>query len=65
MALQAQRDMYMTIFDRCVKLLVKGQGPEEVVAAQPAKEFAGDWGNPDVFVEAAFKSLWGHYAPDA
>jgi cyclase len=64
-ALQAHRDMYFTIFDRCVKLLVKGQGPEEVVAAQPAKEFADAWGNPDVFVEAAFKSLWGHYAPDA
>ena len=63
--LQAHRDMYMTIFDRLVKLLVKGQGPDEVVAVRPAKEFDGQWGNSDVFVRAAFKSLWGHYAPDA
>jgi len=63
--LQAQREMYMTIFDRCVKLLVKGQGPDEVVAAQPAKEYEAQWGDSKVFVNAAFKSLWGHYAPDA
>ena len=63
--LQAQREMYMTVFDRCVKLLVKGQGPDEVVAAQPAKEYEEQWGDSKVFVNAAFKSLWGHYAPDA
>lgn len=63
--LQAQRDMYFAIFDRLVKMLVKGQGPDEAVAAKPAKEFEAHWGNSDVFVRASFKSLWGHYAPDA
>lgn len=63
--LQEQRAMYFTVFDRLVKLLVKGQGPDEAVAAKPAKEFEAKWGNPDVFVRASFKSLWGHYAPDA
>jgi glyoxylase-like metal-dependent hydrolase (beta-lactamase superfamily II) len=63
--LQTHRDMYFTIFDRLVKLLVKGQGPEEVVAAKPAQEFEAEWGPSDTFVNAAFKSLWGHYAPDA
>ena len=63
--LQAQRDMYFTIFDRMVKQLVKGQGPDEVVAMKPAKEFEAQWGDSDVFVKASFKSLWGHYAPDA
>lgn len=63
--LQAHRDMYFTVFDRLVKLLVKGQGPEEVVAAKPAQEFEAQWGASDTFVNAAFKSLWGHYAPDA
>ena len=63
--LKAYREMYFTIFDRCVKQLVKGMGPDEVVAQQPAKEFEGQWGNSDAFVTAAFKSLWGHYAPDA
>ena len=63
--LRAHREMYFTIFDRCVKLLVKGMGPEEVVAQGPAKEFEAQWGNSEAFVTAAFKSLWGHYAPDA
>ena len=31
----------------------------------PAQEFEAEWGPSDTFVNAAFKSLWGHYAPDA
>ena len=63
--LKAYREMYFAIFDRCVKLLVKGFGPDEVVAEKPAKEFEEKWGNSDAFVRASFKSLWGHYSPDA
>lgn len=64
-ALQAQRDMYFTVFDNLVKLLVKGLGPDEVVALKPAAAFESTLGPSDVFVRASFKSLWGHYAPDA
>jgi cyclase len=63
--LKAYREMYFTIFDRCVKQLVKGMGPDEVIAAEPAKEFEAQWGNSKTFVNASFRSLWGHYAPDA
>ncbi|MEY2852947.1 MAG: hypothetical protein RL030_79 [Pseudomonadota bacterium] len=63
--LKEYREMYFAIFDRCVKLLVKGLGPDEVVAQKPAKEFEEKWGDSDAFVRASFKSLWGHYAPDA
>jgi glyoxylase-like metal-dependent hydrolase (beta-lactamase superfamily II) len=63
--LKEYREMYFAIFDRCVKLLVKGLGPDEVITEKPAKEFEAKWGNSDEFVRAAFKSLWGHYAPDA
>ncbi len=63
--LQAQRTMYFTIYDRLVKCLTKGLGPDEVLATAPAKEFNPQWGDPDSFVAMAFKSLWGHYAPDA
>ena len=31
----------------------------------PAKEFEAQMGDSRIFVLAAFKSLWGHYAPDA
>jgi glyoxylase-like metal-dependent hydrolase (beta-lactamase superfamily II) len=64
-ALKAQREMYMTIYDRVVKSLTKGLGPDEAYAAGPAKEFEAQWGDSKTFSIAAFKSLWGHFAPDA
>jgi len=35
--LQAQRANYFTIYDRLVKSLTKGLGPEEALATEPAK----------------------------
>jgi glyoxylase-like metal-dependent hydrolase (beta-lactamase superfamily II) len=63
--LQAYRDMYFTIFDRLVKELVKGKGPDEAYETGPAKEFEAQWGDSKRFVLDSFRSLWGHYAPDA
>ncbi|MEO8316200.1 MAG: MBL fold metallo-hydrolase [Pseudomonadota bacterium] len=63
--LQAQRAMYFEIYDRLVKQLVKGMGPEEAYATGPAKEYEARWGDSRQFVLAAFRSLWGHFAPDA
>jgi hypothetical protein len=62
--LQKHRRMYMTIYERVVALLNKGLGPDEAIATEPAKEFAAEWGDPKEFVESAFRSLWGHFAPD-
>ena len=64
-ALKAQREMFMTIFDGVVKALVKGLGPEEAYETGPAKDFEAQRGDSKAFVIASFKSLWGHYAPDA
>ncbi len=64
-ALKAQREIFMTVFDRTVKALVKGLGPDEAFATGPAKEFEARMGDSKAFVIASFKSLWGHYAPDA
>ncbi len=63
--LQNHRKMYMTIYERVVAALNKGLGPDEAVATEPAKEFAGEWGDPRELVDSAFRSLWGHFAPDA
>jgi glyoxylase-like metal-dependent hydrolase (beta-lactamase superfamily II) len=63
--LQTHRKMYFTIYDRLVQSLLKGVGADEIVATQPAKEFAAQWGNPDAFVERSYRSLWGHYAANA
>jgi glyoxylase-like metal-dependent hydrolase (beta-lactamase superfamily II) len=63
--LQEHRKMYFSIYDRVVKCLTKGLSPAEAIATEPAKEFNPQWGSPNAFVEMAFKSLWGHFAPDA
>jgi cyclase len=63
--LQAYRDMYFQIFDRLVKQLTKGMGPDEAYQSGPAKEYEAQWGDSKAFVLASFRSLWGHYAPDA
>jgi glyoxylase-like metal-dependent hydrolase (beta-lactamase superfamily II) len=63
--LKSQHDMYAAILDRLGKLLRKGMSPDEVLAATPTQEFDAKWGEPTQFVTMAFKSLWGHMAPDA
>jgi cyclase len=63
--LEAQLKMYQTISQRMNGLLRKGMGPDEVLAAAPTREFDAQWGEPTKFVTLAFKSLWGHMAPDA
>jgi hypothetical protein len=63
--IKTQIEMYTAIYDRLTKLLNSGRGPAEAVAAQPAKEFAGQMGNPDEFVRRAFESLWAYVSPDA
>jgi hypothetical protein len=46
-------------------MLRHGFGPEEAVAKAPTAEYDARWGDPRFFVAEAFKSLWGHFAPDA
>ncbi len=62
--LQSQRTMYFTIYERLVQCLNKGLAPEEALATEPAKGLNPQWGDPNAFLTMAFKSLWGHYAPD-
>jgi glyoxylase-like metal-dependent hydrolase (beta-lactamase superfamily II) len=63
--LEAQHEMYGTVYDRLTQLLNRGRGPDEAVAARPTKEFDAQMGNPDEFVRRAFESLWGYLSPDA
>lgn len=63
--LQAQHDMYSEIASRLQKMLRKGLGPQDAVAAAPTREFKAEWGNPERFVTRAFESLWGQLTPDA
>jgi glyoxylase-like metal-dependent hydrolase (beta-lactamase superfamily II) len=63
--LEAQRTMYATISERLQKMLRQGLGPDEAIAKKPTAEFDAKWGDPTQFLDLAFRSLWGHFAPDA
>jgi len=63
--LKAQHTMYEGIFRKLSGMLRKSLSPEEVLAQAPTKEFDAKWGDSRQFVTLAFKSLWGHFAPDA
>jgi glyoxylase-like metal-dependent hydrolase (beta-lactamase superfamily II) len=58
--LAAQNEMYLEIFDRLGALLKDSMGPAEAVAAKPTAGFKEEWGDPDLFVELAFRSFYGH-----
>jgi glyoxylase-like metal-dependent hydrolase (beta-lactamase superfamily II) len=58
--LQAQHDMLAALMERFVKMMKQGLGPDEILAAAPTKEYDEKWGKPDVFVPAAYRSMWLH-----
>jgi glyoxylase-like metal-dependent hydrolase (beta-lactamase superfamily II) len=63
--LERQHEMYATISPRLRNLMYSGRGPDEAVAAEPAREYAAEMGDPDGFIRRAFESMWGHFTPDA
>jgi cyclase len=60
-----QQQMYATIAGRMQKMMRQGLGVDEVVARNPAAEYEAKWGDSKVFTDMAFRSLWGHMAPDS
>ncbi len=58
--LEAENQMLATLKDRLVKLMKHGLGPKEMIAEAPTKDFDEKWGNPDLFIELAYRGLWGH-----
>jgi cyclase len=58
--LEAENDMLATLKDRLVKLIKKGLKPSEIVAAAPTKDFDAQWGKPELFIELAYRGMWGH-----
>jgi len=58
--LEAENQMLATLRDQIVKLMKQGMGPKEIIAAAPTKDFDAKWGSPDLFIELAYRGLWGH-----
>ena len=63
--LNDQQQMYATISGRMQKMMRQGLGIDEVVAKNPAAEYEAKFGDSKVFLNEAFRSLWGHMAPDS
>ncbi len=63
--LKDQRAMYFALYGRLVAALNKGLSPDEAIAAEPAKGLKPLWGDPRPFLDEAYRSLWGHFAPNA
>lgn len=59
--LQATRDMLVTVRERIVKLIRQGRTQEQVLAAQPTREFDAKYGvgmlKPDVWVQRVYVDL--------
>jgi glyoxylase-like metal-dependent hydrolase (beta-lactamase superfamily II) len=58
--LQAQHDMLAATYDRFVKMMKQGMVPDDILASAPTKEFDAKWGQPDLFVSTAYRSMWLH-----
>lgn len=58
--LDAENDMLVTLKDRFVKLIKQGMTPSQMVAAAPTKDFDAQWGSPDLFIQLAYRGMWGH-----
>jgi cyclase len=56
----AENEMLATVKDRLAKLIKQGLKPSEMVAAAPTKDFDAQWGKPDLFIELAYRGMWGH-----
>src|SRR5262245_58234353 len=59
------REIYVTIFDRLSKLFFAGLEPEDMLAAEPTKEFEGRLGDSELFLRLAFRGFGLHFGPDA
>jgi glyoxylase-like metal-dependent hydrolase (beta-lactamase superfamily II) len=63
--LEGQRKMFGNVADRLRTALFGGKNLDDVLAAQPTKEYDSRMGDPRQFLTLAFQSMWGHFTPDA
>lgn len=55
--LEAQATMLTTVRQRMAKLLAQGKSAQEMLEAQPTKEFDAVWGDPELFIRNAFRGI--------
>ncbi|MEJ0037702.1 MAG: MBL fold metallo-hydrolase [Gammaproteobacteria bacterium] len=55
--LDTQASMLTTVRQRMAKMLAQGKSAQEMLDAQPTKEFDAVWGNPEQFIRNAFRGI--------
>jgi glyoxylase-like metal-dependent hydrolase (beta-lactamase superfamily II) len=63
--LAAELDILSKVADQLGKMMRAGFGPADMLAANPARDYAAKLGDPVEFLTQSFKSLWPRLAPDA
>jgi glyoxylase-like metal-dependent hydrolase (beta-lactamase superfamily II) len=63
--LQAELEIMNKLGTELSRMVRAGFGPEDVLAAQPARDYVAKLGDPTQFLTESFKSLWPRVAPDA
>ncbi len=63
--LQAELDILNKVSTDLAKMMRAGFGPEDVLNANPAKDYVAKMGDPAHFLVESFKSMWPRNAPDA
>lgn len=58
--LQAQAEMLETLTERLWQMMRKGMSEEDLVAAQPTKDYDARWGDPRNFILNTYRGIWGH-----
>ena len=53
------RDMVITVRDRVAELVEDGATFDDMMAAQPTREFNAKWGDPERFLTAVYQELNG------
>jgi glyoxylase-like metal-dependent hydrolase (beta-lactamase superfamily II) len=59
-AIRQQEEMCFTVITRIGDSYYKGQTWEELVAANPTREFDGRYGDPTLFLKQSYDTAWYH-----
>ena len=63
--LESERQVLAKLAAELGRMMRAGFGPADMLAANPAKDYTAQWGDPTRFLTESFRSMWPRMAPDA
>ncbi len=58
--LLAEQAMLADLQNDIWHMMLKGLGVSDIIAAHPTQRYDSRWGNPDLFIHSAYRSLYAH-----